>query len=142
MVRHKLKAPKTYDELKIEWYDKLKNCGFEDIEQPDGMLKRWSSSVFNDRRLGYTYEERRAYYDSVAEYYRLAGQLLHTYKFSNGLERLVWKLHCEGRGQNHIIAECRDKGHNIYSNRITKVLRKLRKVMLTHDPEQERFDND
>lgn len=87
---------KQFKDLQRLWYDKLEKTGFKEIEQEDGLLKRWSTRVFSDKANGSYYNEKIEYYKSREEYYRLAGHFLHDYKFANKKEHRIWELHAEG----------------------------------------------
>lgn len=70
--------------LQAKWYKKLSKNGFEDIEQLDGNLKKWSNKKASVIR------------DSQAEYYRLAQQYLHSNRFPSKLDKVVWEYHSMG----------------------------------------------
>lgn len=85
----------NFKKLKAQWDKKLKESGFEDIEQADGNLKIWHSTIFKNK----FYKPRS---EAKIEYYRLAGQLLWSYTFKSKNERDVWALHCEGFSRRQI----------------------------------------
>lgn len=82
---------RSFQKLRREWYAKLKENGFRDIEQDvdafgtsGGMLLGVSAG---DLR-------RKLYKSETEDYYRFARQYLHT--MPTGLERAIWQLHSEG----------------------------------------------
>ena len=83
-----LKSPK-FKKLQDKWYNKLKNSGFEDIEQADGNLKKQAKSI---HILYY----KPVAYEAKQRYFELAGQFLYWYKFKNEVEKKIWTLHSEG----------------------------------------------
>jgi hypothetical protein len=94
---------KKFKALKAKWDKKLKNTGFEDVENEDGSLKASThpkaiSFALRDK------EEREAYYG-------IATQLLHTYTFVDEIEKRIWEMHCEGIAVRHIMKEL-DMGHH------------------------------
>ena len=88
--------PKTkeFKELQDEWYEKLKKEGFNDIETDEDNLKQWESYIFS------RYDENLIPFKT--EYFRLAGQFLHTHKFKSKKLRKMWKYHSEGYSFNEI----------------------------------------
>lgn len=86
---------KEFLELNAKWSKKLEKSGFEDIEYPNGTLKLWTSYFFKTR-----YKEN--VYEAKEEYYRLANQFLHDYKFKTALDKKIWKYHASGMSQRLI----------------------------------------
>lgn len=76
----------NFAKLKAEWYRKLSNSGFNDIENADGTLK-----VTTDPRT-----ITNAIRDNRIEYYREAKELLNSDIIITALERSIWEAHCEG----------------------------------------------
>lgn len=89
-----LKDNKEFVELRDYWYSKLKKRGFNDIENPQGLLIEHHALRYNQVDTGDWVAHQR--------YYELAGQLLHSHKFVNGLERTVWEHHCAGKSTQSI----------------------------------------
>lgn len=88
MGNHPFGSPE-FKALQAKWTKRLRDSGFEDIEESDGNL------IDEDRlsrRLKWS-PERIA---SDAEYYRLATQYLNVGTFKNKKERRIWELHSEG----------------------------------------------
>lgn len=112
---------KEFLELQNKWYKKLKTKGFEDIEQDEDKLTRWDSHYFFDRHTKETAEER-------TEYYRLAGQFLHEYKFADSTERAIWEAHALGSPSHKTIAPLINKpGYG--RNAVWLILKRLREAM-------------
>jgi len=109
--------------LKAEADRLLKNSGFEDIEQPDGNLKRWHSRDF---QFFYTPDQ----FKIKQAYFQLAGQLLHEYKFANDQEKTVWWLHSEGKSYREIMIVLKDRKMTSHADFVTKTIKKLKKEML------------
>lgn len=77
--------------LKQEWYAKLKESGFTDIEdstRAQSPLKAWHDRRFKNA-TDIKVQTSRAYYDR-------ATSLLHTGRFKDKTHRRIWELHCEG----------------------------------------------
>jgi hypothetical protein len=88
---------KKFLDLQKVWDKKLKDSGFEDAEQrKDGNLKEWATRKFRSKLKGSYYEQKKEYYLSREEYFRVAGFFLHDHDFSTEMERLIWELHSEG----------------------------------------------
>lgn len=94
----------TLKQLIKEWDEKLKSEGFHDIEDRNtGLLKSWSGEVVWDPGEYETPPEKTdgrystlVWKESQAEYYRLAGILVHEGIFKSELYKHIWELHAEG----------------------------------------------
>ena len=83
--------------LQKEWYKKLKDSGFDDIEDtkhPNMPLKAWHSFG----RFNVSTMDREA----SETYYSLARDLLNTHKFKSKLHKIIWEHHCDGQSNRHI----------------------------------------
>lgn len=94
MSRNNLKV------LQAKWYKKLKDTGFNDIEDDKGRLINWSGRQLQDDLVQVT--SKGSYRASEAEYYRLASQYLHEKKFPSKAHKTIWALHAEGLTQEAI----------------------------------------
>jgi len=115
-----LRHPKVLKELESVWYEKLRESGFEDIEDtshPDRPLISWHSF-----RFGYMTEVKRRL---AVDYYEQGKQLLYSYEFKNEKEKAIWALHIEGYSSRQIV--------NILGNKrrckrwvVTEITKRLR----------------
>lgn len=112
------KAPQTFKQLQAEWYQKIANSGFQEIEQPDGNLKLWASTFFKVR-----YQEN--VFRAKEEYYRLAGQFLNDYKFESKFEHRVWELHTEGVSIRNITLIMKKQGFKTYKRMVHETIGRL-----------------
>lgn len=93
---------KNFIQLQKEWYKRLKDSGFNDLEsfdtegQPNDLLK---TDVRIDTKKSVNI------YQAKQDYYRFAGQFLYDYNWQNALERLIWELHSEGFSSREIQKE-------------------------------------
>ena len=115
---------KTKEFLKLhrDWAKKLKKSGFEDIERKEGVLK--TSSMENVRNL-YTVEQ----FNIKEEYYRLAGQFLHEYKFKTQVDKRIWELHSEGVSVRNIIKKLKHRGITAYKDLVHGTIKQLAEEM-------------
>lgn len=112
------RAPSGLRKLQADWDRKLKDSGFEDIEDrnaPGEPLRAWHSSYFQCR---YTPEE----FQAKREYFDLAQNFLHTGFFSDDLldyfeivdqDKRVWELHVEGHPIREIARQLRVSKYRI-----------------------------
>lgn len=114
---------KEFKKLQAEWYSKLEDEGFQDVEQDEEHLKRWTSSFFKTRYNPTLWKAKE-------EYYRAAGHFLHDYKFSNDTEKLIWELHGEAMSIRNIALVLKAKGIKSYKRRIHETIQKLAKEMV------------
>jgi hypothetical protein len=92
-MSHNLKS------LQAEWYVKLAESGFKDIENDKGLLINWSGSALRDDIKPITSKREyssKLFKESQAEYYRLAAQHLHDGKFKSVLDKVIWSYHVGG----------------------------------------------
>jgi phosphopantothenoylcysteine synthetase/decarboxylase len=80
----------TYKKLKSRWYKKLRDSGFNDIENEDGSLK----AEVDPRTVANAMNTK----ESRVEYYEKATEFLATYKGFTAEQRKIWSLHCTGLG--------------------------------------------
>lgn len=83
--------PKQLKTLTIEWYEKLKKEGFDDIEDTrndERRLRSWHSLKYQD------IDPLVA--QSIRGYYEKAKLLLLRHAFYNEHQERVWALHAEG----------------------------------------------
>ncbi len=117
--------PKDFKKLQREWNKKLKDSGFNDIEQANGLLKRWDSHYFqlqfSQNHQGLTKE----FQESKMAYYRMAGYFLNDYKFTDESEKLIWTMHAEGKGQRSIIKELKHRGLRGHFDFVGATIRRL-----------------
>jgi hypothetical protein len=102
---------KEFVELQEQWYKKLKDSGFNDIEQDENYLLTSAYNMFNPNRnkVG-SIQGVVDRMNSKAEYYRLAGHFLHEFKFPTELEKEIWDLHSQGISHRNIILKLKQKG--------------------------------
>jgi len=115
--------------LQDRWYAKLKKEGFDDIEQRDGNLKTWHSSMFQNRRKKRYTEDS---WDSKIEYYRLAEHFLNDNKFKNEQEKKTWELHSEGISYEKISIRLKALGfkRGVSKDSIHKLIKLLAATMV------------
>jgi hypothetical protein len=100
-----MKKPSAFKKLQKQWYKKLKDEGFKDIEYfRNGEPGEWlrGNSKFSDEESALAMtpqEEERANinYQTTFEYYQAARGLLHNpNNFRSDIDYSVWELHSEG----------------------------------------------
>lgn len=116
--------PKDYPALKKLWYAKLKKTGFKDLEQDEDTLKEWSFSSFIARNIN------PVRYESTLEYYRLAGQFLYEHEFADPVEKLIWRLHSEGKPLLEISYLLKKKHIKLGKDSVNKRVKALKKLMV------------
>ncbi len=130
--------PKAQDLKALQkiWYQKLKESGFDDIEDTSSKreyLKNWESTYFYRRYDPMSFEMKQ-------EYYRQANLFLNEYKFEwirgssiiNWMEKEIWRLHADGSSIRDIelaLGLNRNKVHLI----IKKLVAIMKKFMREYD---------
>lgn len=110
-----------FKRLQAKWYKKLKQTGFEDIEDtnsPNEMLKSWDSLYFLSRYDGNAFLAKQRYFE-------LARQFLHEHVFDSSREKSIWTEFSEGASIRQI---ARRRRVSIY--KIRKIVKLLEEAML------------
>ncbi len=111
-----------YSKLKTLWYKKLKAEGFVDIEHEDGSI---NSGV--PRTMKYKNPQLR---DATQEYYYIANNFLHNYKFACELDKIMWEYHSNGISIRNIVALLHQtKVTKTNRVKVWKTLKTLEKIM-------------
>lgn len=116
-----------FKRLQNEWYQRLSDSGFEEIENTkNGALKEWSVTRINRmckrQATGTLYLVSR----ETRQYYRSAQWLLDLYSFESIRDKKIWELHCEGLSTRQIASQIGTVGYCTVSLRI----KKLREIFL------------
>ena len=114
---------KNFKSLRDEWYQILKEDGFNDIEQTDGLLKFWTNTRF---RVVHNVE----LYESKKKYFELAGQYCHDGIFKSEINRKIWQLHSEGLSIREIADKIKETSKNYKKSKVHKVVNETAKEML------------
>lgn len=114
---------KIFLSLQKIWYKKLKESGFDDIEQSEQRLKAWHSSFF---KVHYN----KVLYEAKEEYYNRACQFLYEYSFKNDKEKLIWEMHANGTSIEEITKVLLKKGFKTYKNFVHLTIQRLSKYIL------------
>jgi len=75
--------------LQDEWYKKLEESGFHDIESPSGLLR--SRTVPHNMETKTEIEQ-----DAIFEYYSMCTAFLWNHKFEKPLDRIIWEYYSNG----------------------------------------------
>lgn len=97
----RLKQGDEFRSLEKQWYDRLKQGGFEDIEDTRSSrryLKEWD---FNFFRMSFN----EITYQATIEYYSQAKKILKEYPFKRKIDRTIWNLHTQGVSCRKIAGE-------------------------------------
>ncbi len=116
-----MSEPSEYDKLRAEWYKKLKDEGYEDIESSETHLRFYSSTFAREKSL-LSWEAKQAYY-------QMATTFLAENRFRSKLERIIWEYHANGMSGRDI-AKTLEKV-KIHINRMTvwRIVSRLEKKM-------------
>jgi len=112
-----------FKSLQKLWYKKLKDSGFEDIEDFEGcrILKRSFSA--------YTWQHTQQDFDEIQDYFRLAGQFYYEHRFENKLEKEIWRLHSEGVSYREIAEILRTHKQKVNKDSVQKIVSKYSKMI-------------
>lgn len=88
------KSKPTLKQLKKQWYNKLKDDGFDDIEYAGGTMQ-----VGHPRGIAIWDPFLR---ELTLDYYGMCTDFLNEYKFKNNLERAIWEYYTNGLSHREI----------------------------------------
>lgn len=116
-----MQNPQEYKKLRAQWYLKLKENGFDDIEdvntdgQPliDWHSYKWFSPKFSMLQI-----------ESNRDYYIMAEHFLNEHEFKSEFDLLVWILHSEGESCRTIAQEL-----NSQKDKVNKTINQIKKTM-------------
>ena len=80
-----------FEQLRAEWYGRLAESGFEDVERPNGRL-------LHEGKLRHARRRSREQIEAAAAYAELAADLLHdmAFHFPSEVARVIWEFHTAG----------------------------------------------
>lgn len=118
-----------FKKLQKEWYEKLAESGFNDIENTEdeyAPLKDTYSTSGWKRALS---DPRNV---QKEEYFSNATLFLDTYEFVKQKDEIVWRLHSEGMSNRSISKELRGMGFNkkVAPRTIDRIINKYKEIML------------
>lgn len=73
------------------WYSKLRESGFEDLEDRSGWIEDYNSYKLLSRK-----NFNLVAYEITQEYYSWACEKLHTAKFKCQRDQTIWEYHAQG----------------------------------------------
>ena len=115
---------KEFKELEQKWYSKLASKGFKDLERRDKSGReegRLKTDPLENIPHFYNVEQ----FQIKEEYYRMAGQFLHEYKFKTSIERTIWGMHTQGVSVRNIVKNLQAKGHTAYKDLVHGAIKRL-----------------
>lgn len=129
-----------FKEVQRFWYQKLKDEGFKDAENPEtGMLHHWSTNIF----LSYTEDavSRLVSLPHKQRYYELASQFIYTSEFKtivakNPHYEMIWKMHAEGTSYRVIGTSV-----NLHLVTVHQIVKRMAKVMLERKESEDDSDD-
>jgi hypothetical protein len=114
---------KEFKTLQKKWYKKLKDTGFDDIENSEIGLKRYHSFDF-------IREDRQDPIDNKREFYRIAGFFLNDYPFKTVREKEIWSLYSKGKTAKQVAVILKTMSINISSRTAARIIQNLKATML------------
>ena len=141
-MQEKFYLTKEFKKLNKSWQQKLKDSGFDEIEDIDPRFenkepyfKCWHSHHFFKSYTPEEFEEKQTYYRQVAHFY------WHYLEFKNRWEKEIWRLHGEGFSRRKIAQVLKPK-YKITDSSVQIILSKLKKVMQTQKWPSSEMDDD
>jgi hypothetical protein len=117
--------PKTLQQQTKIWYKKLKKSGFDDIEQDEFYLKKWSNRFENLAASN----DPEHWFKPKQDYYYYATQFANTYKFKSNKEKLIWEYHSNGISMREIAKLLKKVRIYISHETVRAILKPLIKLM-------------
>lgn len=114
-----------FKRLKERWDRKLKDAGFDDIEDESGQLKNWDSLRFQKKTV-YSVTWRNGFQER-SEYFTLATHFLESFDFQTILQKRIWKFHAHGfslREIGRMVGKDKDHVHAVVRDLKNKMLKR------------------
>jgi hypothetical protein len=89
-----MKKKTELERVQSVWYKKLKDSGFNDIEQDNQSINRSISKAF--------LKKDPVIREVVQEYYCMAYHFLNEYEFDTELDKVMWEYHTNGLSARNI----------------------------------------
>lgn len=101
-------STRTFKKLQTEWYARLRQEGFCDIESPRPIptLKTWHASHFGSNSPAHHLRSQ-----CKQAYYEKAKARLYSLPFRNRTYKRVWELHCDGLTHRAIAVRLSTESH-------------------------------
>lgn len=126
-----------FKKLQDEWYKKLQDSGFDDIEHEDGKLRTGPNNNFESQVINAS-----MHVEAKTEYFRQAGFFLHDHKFQDDFDRLVWGLHTRGLSVREIVKALKFNGISTYRREVDEKIRELKNIMILKIKQEVRDENE
>lgn len=114
-----------FETLKTEWYQKLKDDGFQDIEYNETTLNETTSAT----RFG---KMSRAHggWQAKLEYTQMAESFLEDHEFENTITKVIWEYHANGLSVRKIAMILSETGIKFYKkSQVHNIVKKLKMEM-------------
>lgn len=112
-----------FEKLQKKWDKRLKDSGFDDIEQRnDGNLKTWS---YKFQR----YWSAEAF-SAKEDYFRMASHFLYDHTFDSTTEKRIWAMHTEATSYRAIAIAMRRYRVKVNKDSVNVIIKRLSKLML------------
>lgn len=113
---------KDLADLQREWYQKLKDDGFKDIEYFDANMNPQDMMYREATKFAVASIDT---FTSTEQYYIEARQFLHSYSFSTDIDKQIWELHSDGVSYRKIAIQLQT-----YYPKVFKTINKYKKILL------------
>lgn len=90
---------KQFKQLQAQWYKKLADSGWQDIEH----IKYQDTPYLRKHSMGCISSCVRAYYSQADTYYRLASGWIWHGTFDDDWDKWVWTQHAQGHSEREIV---------------------------------------
>jgi hypothetical protein len=107
---------RIFKALQDEWYEKLKNAGFNDIER---------SFEFHSKIFQQKIERHNVMVKENSDYYVKAVEFFYIYDFENLRDKQIWLLHANGDSIRKIGSVIK-----LEKSQVHRLISKYKKIML------------
>lgn len=119
---------REFKQLQKVWNEKLKDNGFEDIEDQTRLIRghppllKWDSFYFQARHAPVAFK-------CDQEYYSMTINFLNKFSFKSHLEKQAWAHHSDGFSIREITLLIVNSGIQISKSQVHRILSKLEQTM-------------
>lgn len=117
----------SFEALQKEWYQKLKDDGFEDVEASNWRIHPNLSQTKRDV----------LHFNHTLIYYQRCRSFLHHYTFDSLIDKCIWKLYSEGFSYREIAKRLKEIDIDRNKDYVNRLVVKLIAIMKVTEDEND-----
>lgn len=112
----------AFQKLEAQWYQKLAQQGFNDIEINPDILNNYDGLYFKSKYTPKSFEEKKKYFERATD-------LENEGIFLDETEQMIWHLHSKGISIRAIVEALKKKGISRHKDQVNQIINELQDMM-------------